>query len=191
MTSQAASNATGLESASDGELICRIALRDGDAFAALHRRYADDLFGFALNRLRDRGRAEDALQEAFAAIWRSAATYRPERGPGRPWLYTVVRNAIVDRARARHEPPAEPPEREDKTPGPAHEAEAAWVRSRVHDAVAQLPELERDAIVLAYWRGLSQSEVAARLDIPLGTVKTRTRRALERLAEILEKDAVL
>src|SRR5262245_63467932 len=110
MTPKAASNATWLESASDGELIRRIALRDGDAFAALYRRYADDLFGLALSRLRDRGRAEDVLQETFAAIWRSAATYRPERGPGKPWLYTVARNAIFDRAHRRHEPPAEPPE---------------------------------------------------------------------------------
>src|ERR1700761_9002310 len=95
---------------SDGELIQRTGEGDGDAFEKLYRRYARPVFGLALRRLGDRGRAEEAVQETFASIWRSAGTYRPERGPGAPWLYGVARNAIVDRSRARYEPPAEAPD---------------------------------------------------------------------------------
>ena len=109
---------------SDGELIQRTGEGDRAAFDTLYRRYARPVFGLALRRLGDRGRAEDAVQETFVSIWRSASTYKPER--------------------------------------------------------------EREVIALAYWSDLSQSEVAARLGIPLGTVKTRTRSALMHLAEILE-----
>src|SRR5213592_3032776 len=97
--------------ATDGELIVRAGDGDRGAFEVLYRRYARPVFGLALRRLGDRGRAEDAVQETFAAIWRSAASYKPERGPGAPWLYAVARNAIVDRARARGEATfADPPE---------------------------------------------------------------------------------
>ena len=95
---------------SDGELIQRAATGDRSAFEDLYRRYARPVFGLALRRLGDRGRAEDAVQETFASIWRSAGSYHPERGPGAPWLYAVARNAIVDRARARTDVPAEIPE---------------------------------------------------------------------------------
>src|SRR5437762_6507395 len=96
--------------ATDGELILRTGDGDRGAFEALYRRYARPVFGLALRRLGDRGRAEDAVQETFASIWRSAGSYRPDRGPGAPWLYAVARNAIVDRARARTEVPAEIPD---------------------------------------------------------------------------------
>src|SRR3954470_6429636 len=91
----------------DGELIQRAADGDRSAFELLYQRYARPVFGLALRRLGDRGRAEDAVQETFASIWRSAGTYKPERGPGAPWLYGVARNAIVDRSRVRTEAPAE------------------------------------------------------------------------------------
>ena len=103
-------------STTDGELIQRAADGDRSAFELLYQRYARPVFGLALRRLGDRGRAEDAVQETFASIWRSAGTYKPDRGPGAPWLYAVARNAIVDRARNRTEirptsrtsPPAKP-----------------------------------------------------------------------------------
>ena len=103
----------------DGELIQRAATGDRSAFEDLYRRYARPVFGLALRRLGDRGRAEDAVQETFASIWRSAGSYRPERGPGAPWLYAVARNAIVDRARARTELPAEIPDEAPHEAGPA------------------------------------------------------------------------
>jgi RNA polymerase sigma factor (sigma-70 family) len=173
---------------SDGELIQAAANGDQSAFEDLYRRYARPVFGLALRRLGDRGRAEDAVQETFASIWRSAGSYKPERGPGAPWLYAVARNAIVDRARSRTEIPAEIPEKAADTPGPPERTEQGWIAWRVHRALEELPEHEREVIALAYWSGLSQSEVAEFLGIPLGTVKTRTRAALSRLADVLGDD---
>ena len=174
--------------ANDGDLIVRTASGDADAFERLYHRYARAVFGLALRRLGDRGRAEDAVQETFTSVWRAAKSYRPERGPGAPWLYAVARNAITDRARARSEPPAEPPEIASTEPGPPERAEAGWMSMRVHRALEELPENERNVLELAYWSGLSQSEIADFLNIPLGTVKTRTRSALSRLAEVLEEE---
>ena len=173
---------------SDGELIQRTGTGDRSAFEKLYKRYARPVFGLALRRLGDRGRAEDAVQETFVSIWRSASTYKPERGPGAPWLYGVARNAIVDRSRARNEPPSEAPDTASLDASPDERAEQAWTSWRVHRALEALPEREREVIALAYWSDLSQSEVAARLGIPLGTVKTRTRSALQHLAVILEEE---
>jgi RNA polymerase sigma-70 factor, ECF subfamily len=171
---------------SDGELISRVGSGDRNAFEVLYRRYSRPVFGLALRRLGDRGRAEDAVQETFASVWRAAGSYRPERGPGAPWLYAVARNAIVDNGRARREPPVEGVEEKAGDETPADRAEAGWVAWRVHRALAELPENERVVIELAYWRGRSQSEIAELLGIPLGTVKTRTRTGLARLADQLE-----
>ena len=170
----------------DGQLIQRVGAGDAGAFELLYRRYARPVFGLALRRLGDRMRAEDAVQETFAAIWRSARTYRPERGPGAPWLYAVARNAIVDRARSHSEAIAEAAETPSLELGPHERAEEAYVSWRVHRALEDLPRNERDVVELAYYGGLSQSEVANFLGIPLGTVKTRTRAALGRLAGLLE-----
>lgn len=175
------------ESVSDGELLRRVGDGDGGAFEALYRRYARPVFGLALRRLGDRGRAEEAVQETFASVWRSARTYRPERGPGAPWLYAVARNAIVDGARSRVEPlTAETDDEPSIEVGPPERAEQSWTSWRVHRALEELPETERIVLELAYWRGLSQSEIAGRLRIPLGTVKTRTRSGLRRLSELLD-----
>jgi RNA polymerase sigma-70 factor, ECF subfamily len=172
----------------DGELISRAADGDRGAFEVLYRRYSRPVFGLALRRLGDRGRAEDAVQETFASIWRAARSYRPERGPGAPWLYAVARNAITDRGRARTEPPIDVPEERSPDAGPPEHVEEAWTAWRVHRALEELSTNERTVIELAYWSGLSQSEVAEYLGIPLGTVKTRTRAALARLADLLEED---
>jgi RNA polymerase sigma-70 factor (ECF subfamily) len=174
------------EQATDSELLVRVADRDREAFDVLYHRYIRSVFGIALQRLRDRDRAEDAAQEMFAAVWRSAGSYRPERGPAAPWLYAIARNAIVDRLRSRSELPVEPPDMTSDEPGPAERAESSFVSWRVHRALETLPEREREVVELAYWSGLSQSEVASFLDIPLGTVKTRTRSALAHLADVLE-----
>jgi RNA polymerase sigma-70 factor, ECF subfamily len=170
----------------DADLLVRVADRDREAFEVLYHRYVRSVFGLALRRLRDRQRAEDAVQETFAAVWRSAASYRPERGPAAPWLYAVARNAIVDRFRAKAEPTGEVPDLVSGDPGPDDRAESSFVSWRVHRALEELPPREREVIELAYWSGLSQSEVAEYLHIPLGTVKTRTRSALMRLADVLE-----
>jgi RNA polymerase sigma-70 factor, ECF subfamily len=170
----------------DGDLIQRVADGDANAFEILYHRYVRSVFGLALRRLGDRMRAEDAVQETFTAVWRSARTYRAERGPGAPWLYAVARNAIVDRARGRQEPPGEVPDAASSEPTPEERTEASYVSWRVHRALAGLPDNEREVIELAYYAELSQSEVAQFLGIPLGTVKTRTRSGLHRLATALE-----
>jgi RNA polymerase sigma-70 factor (ECF subfamily) len=175
-------------SPSDAELIERIGAGDRSAFEELYRRYARPIFALAMRRLGDRGGAEDAVQEAFASVWRSAGTYRAERGAGSHWLYAVARNAIVDRGRARGESPMEPAEEVSSEPEPPERAESDWTAWLVHRALSELPEREQTVLELAYWGGLSQSEIADRLGIPLGTVKTRTRSALSRLADLLEEE---
>jgi RNA polymerase sigma-70 factor (ECF subfamily) len=172
----------------DAELIERTSAGDRDAFEELYLRYTRPVLSLALRRLGDSGRAEDALQDAFAAIWRSAGSYDRERGPGGAWLYTIARNAIIDAARRRPELPVEAHDEASNEPGPPDRAERAWLSWRVHRAIEELSENERVVIELAYWRGLSQSEISAALDVPLGTVKTRTRSALARLADLLEEE---
>ena len=174
---------------SDEDLLRRTGQGDSAAFDQLYRRFGDAVFRRALRQLRDRTRAEDATQETFAAIWRSASTYKPERGPGAPWLFAVARNAVVNQMRARVATPIEPPEEIADEPGPSDRAESAAERARVHRAVAQLSAEQQAVIGLAYWKELSQSEIAEALGIPLGTVKTRTRRALSRLADLLDEES--
>jgi len=172
----------------DGQLLARVGEGDRPAFEELYRRYARAVLALALRRLGDRGRAEDAAQEAFVAIWRSARTYDPVRGRGAPWLYAVARNAITDGLRRMPEPAAELVDGPAGDPDPADRAETSWTAWQVHRALEVLPPHERPVIELAYWRGLSQSEISDALGIPLGTVKTRTRSALARLADALENE---
>src|SRR5512132_3454764 len=135
--------AVAVNDCTDGERILRTGDGDRGAFEVLYQRYARPVFGLALRRLGDRGRAEDAVQETFASIWRAARSYKPERGPGAPWLYAVARNAITDRGRARSEPPAEVPDSPSPDAGPAERAEASWTAWRVHRALEELNTNER------------------------------------------------
>jgi RNA polymerase sigma-70 factor (ECF subfamily) len=172
---------------SDGDLIERIAVREREAFEELYRRYARSVLGLAVRRIGYRGRAEDSVQEVFAAVWRSASSYDRARGPGGAWLYAIARNAIVDALRRRPAPTvANPPEAVSTSPTPDEEAEASWNSWQVHRALETLPPHERAVIDLAYFSGLSQSEISDFLQLPLGTVKTRTRSALAHLADQLE-----
>ncbi len=183
---QASIPTVGDDTRTDAELIAHVADGDGVAFEELHRRYARSVLGIALRRIGDRGRAEDATQDTFASIWRSASRFDPGKGEATSWLYTVARNAIVDGLRRKREPPVdEAPEMVARDPGPDDAAESGWVAWRVHRALETLPEQERSLVVLAYWSGMSQSEIADYLGVPLGTVKTRTRSALRRLADEL------
>jgi RNA polymerase sigma-70 factor, ECF subfamily len=172
---------------SDSRLIERIGHGDREAFDQLYRRFARPVLAMAMRQLGDNGRAEDAAQETFAAVWRSARSYRSERGSASAWLYAVARHAIIDRARQKREQPAEIPDEASESAGPPERAEDSWLAWRVHSALEQLPERERVVIELAYWSGLSQTEIASYLDVPLGTVKTRTRTGLARLAGLLDE----
>jgi RNA polymerase sigma-70 factor, ECF subfamily len=171
----------------DAILIERTGRGDRAAFEELYRRFARPVLAMALRQLGDNGRAEDAAQETFAAVWRSARSYRSERGSASAWLYAVARHAIIDRARARTEPAMEVPDEAAAEASPAEQAEASWLTWRVHSALERLPERERLVLELAYWSELSQTEIASYLDVPLGTVKTRTRAGLARLAGLLDE----
>src|SRR6266511_1492916 len=148
---------------SDAELIRRVGDGDRDAFDALYERYARPVYGLALRRLRD-------------------------RGPGAPWLYAVARNAIVDRIRSQARSAARVPDSPASEPGPEEHAETGWIAWQVHRAFVELPDTERAVLELAYWGELSQSQIADFLGIPLGTVKTRTRSGLSRLADLLGEE---
>jgi RNA polymerase sigma-70 factor (ECF subfamily) len=171
----------------DAILIERTGRGDRAAFEELYRRFARPVLAMAIRQLGDSGRAEDATQETFAAVWRSARSYRQERGSASAWLYAVARHSIIDRARQRVDPVTEAPDIASPEAGPDERAESSWLAWRVHAALDRLPERERVVLELAYWSGLSQSEIASYLDVPLGTVKTRTRAGLARLAGVLDE----
>jgi RNA polymerase sigma-70 factor, ECF subfamily len=178
----------------DWELIERVRRRDQAAMAALYDRYARSVYSVALRVVREPRAAEDVLQDAFLTFWQRPDAYQPERGAFGPWLLRVARNRGIDvlrrRSRERFEPDAAAVgfvERlVDPDPEPGDQVWAESVAVRVRAALAGLTPAQREVIELAYFSGLTQSEMAARLEIPLGTVKTRVRTALRRLAEILE-----
>ncbi len=171
----------------DALLIERTGRGDPVAFEELYRRFARPVLAMARRQLGDPGRAEDATQETFAAVWRSARSYRQERGSASAWLYAVARHAIIDRARQRVEPAVEAPDEASADSTTEERVELSWLTWRVHSALERLPERERAVLELAYWSDLSQTEIASYLDVPLGTVKTRTRAGLSRLAGLLEE----
>ncbi len=176
-----------LSSRSDEDLLELVAeRRDEAAFDEFYGRYGRAVYAVVVRLIGDHARSEDVVQQAFTNIWRAAAGYRRERGPATGWLFAIARNAAVDALRSRAAASRwEEPDLPDDGPGPAERAAAAEEAFRVHAAVDRLPDREREVIELAYFDGLSQSEVAARLETPLGTVKTRTRRALAHLADRL------
>jgi RNA polymerase sigma-70 factor, ECF subfamily len=178
---------------SDEQLLEQVAAdRDAEAFEILYRRYSRAIYALVQRVLRDRHAADDVSQEAFAAVWRAARGYRRERGTASAWLFAIARNAAVDAARARVPlVVGDPPDVPDHGPLPETTAIADMEAFEVHVAVDSLPDREREVIELAYYSGMSQTEVADRLSLPLGTVKTRTRAALGRLAGVLEERGVM
>jgi RNA polymerase sigma-70 factor (ECF subfamily) len=176
----------------DEDLLERVALsRDGEAFELLYGRYGRAVYSLVRRVLGDHSTSEDVSQEAFARVWRAARGYRRDRGPVAAWLFTIARNAATDAARSRRTLTlADPPDQPDASPTPDEQTMAEWEAFRVHAAVDALPAREREVIELAYFSGLSQSEIATRLAMPLGTVKTRTRTALARLGSVLEGEVV-
>jgi len=183
----------GLSSRSDEDLLELVAeRRDEAAFDELYGRYGRAVYAVVVRLIGDRARSEDVCQQAFTNVWRGAAGYRRERGPATGWLFAIARNAAFDALRSREAPSRwEVPDLLDEGPGPDERAAAAEQVFRVHAAVDGLSDREREVIELAYYDGLSQSEVAARLGAPLGTVKTRTRRALAHLANRLAEERVM
>ena len=169
------------------ELIRAMAAGNRDAFAHLYDCYAPRVLPFVLRIVRDRADAVEVLQDVFWETWRGAAAYDPSRGTPEAWIITRARTRAIDRVRPvrrRGETfvaaPAGPP------PPPGGDAVMrAEDRQLVAGALAQLSEAQREVIELAYYSGLTQTEIAERLEQPLGTVKTRIRLALARLREVV------
>jgi RNA polymerase sigma-70 factor, ECF subfamily len=177
-----------LEHLSDEAVVALIARSDEPALAELYDRYGRPAYGLALRVLRDEALAEDAVQEAFLAIWRGAEKYLPERAKASTWIMTLVHRRAVDLVRREERRRAEPlPEVEPDAGGPSA-ADTAWLRlerERLRAALNQLPDQQREAIELAYYGGFTQSELAERLGEPLGTIKSRMFAGLARLRELL------
>lgn len=181
-----------LEQATDQELLALLARSDDIALAELYDRYGGVAYGLALRILRDDGLAQDAVQDAFLAVWRSAAGFLPERAKPSTWILTLVHRRAVDLVRREQRRRTEPlePEQHPATGPSDEEAAVRFYRRAVQDALGQLPADQRQAIELAYYGGLSQSEIAERLGQPLGTIKSRTFAGLSRLRELLREAGV-
>ncbi len=171
--------------ATDEELLRLVGEGSETAFRALFDRYGSAVYRVCREVVRDDEIAEDAAQEAFVRVWRNARSVDVRRGTPAAWLMTVARNAARNVARVRVPFPTEVEDRPDPSPGEDALLDRLWVES----ALGRLPEDERLAIELAYFSDLSHSQIAARLDEPLGTIKTRLRRAMGRLADIAEQTA--
>lgn len=194
----------------DHELVARVVDGDQRAFEDLYDRYADVVFGVAIRMLGDRQAAEEVVQETYLVLWNRAERYDPTIGPLIGWLVTVARNRATDRLRAAGRRPVlawfgnrpdddTPDETLDRAMSrgalvaaaprqqdPEEAAARSWVSGVVRSALSAIPPEERLALELAYYGDLSQVEIAERLGWPLGTVKTRTRRALGRLRTALD-----
>ncbi|HEY3027393.1 MAG TPA: sigma-70 family RNA polymerase sigma factor [Pyrinomonadaceae bacterium] len=174
---------------SDNELLRAVARGDESALAGIYDRYRLILFGLIVRILHSREEAEDVLQEVFLQVWRRAADFDEARGRAFTWLVTVARSRALDRlralgSRARLAEAAPVPQQVGDAAEEAFQSEQAEV---VRRALAQIPADQRQALLLAYFEGLTQMEIAARLGAPLGTVKTRMRAGMIRLRKILQE----
>ena len=172
---------------SDEALVALAARSEQSALAELYDRYGRTAYGLALRVLRDQALAEDAVQEAFLTIWRTASRFMSERGKASTWILTLVHRRAVDLVRREEHRRADRLDDEPETAGGAVEEEALLrlQRERVQAALKQLPDQLRDALELAYYGGFTQSELAERLGQPLGTIKSRMFSGLSRLRELL------
>lgn len=175
----------------DSELVRKVARGNRQAFATLYDRHGGILFGIVLRILRHREEAEDVLQEIFLQIWQRAEAFDESRGQALPWLTLVARSRALDRLRARavreHAASASVTEPEPAAREGEDEAIASEDTVTVRRALEAISEDQRTALTLAYFEGLSQSEIAARLDKPLGTVKTHMRLGLMKLRYLLNE----
>lgn len=173
----------------DRATVRRMARGDHDALADLYDRHSQLLYSLALRIVRLQADAEEVLQDVFAQVWRQAARYDASRGTVIGWLVTLTRSRALDRLRrGRTRPQATDDEQRaheapDTSPGIDLALVSAEQAAAVRAALAALPENQRVPLELAYYEGLSQSEIAEKLDVPLGTIKTRMRQALLRLRE--------
>jgi RNA polymerase sigma factor (sigma-70 family) len=168
---------------SDEALLGAVARSDEAALAELYDRFGRMAYGLALRVLRDAALAEDAVQDAFLNVWRSAASFQPDRAKASTWVLTFVHRRAVDLVRREERRRTEPEEAAPVPTGPGadEDVERRSKREVVQDALRRLPPEQREAIELAYYGGYTQSELAERLGEPLGTIKSRMFTGLQRL----------
>ena len=173
-------------SAADADVLRRLAAGDRDAVAELYDRHAARVLGLAYRIVRNSGDAEDVVQEVFSQAWRTAANYEPSRGSVAGWLLMMARTRAIDRLRARQSrPQVDVAPDLDRLPSDTASTSDRIIANQqaanVRAAMLALPPEQKVALELAYFEGLTQSEIAERLQIPLGTAKTRIRAALASL----------
>lgn len=169
-----------------GELLVRTASGDQAAFAELYDMLSSRAFGLILRVLVDRSQSEEVLQEVFLEVWQSASRFVPNKGQGRTWVLTIAHRRAVDRVRASQSSTDRDVRAGFRDLGVPHDGVAEEVELRIEgakvsDALNQLPDAQRESLTLAYYGGYSQSEIAALVGAPLGTIKTRMRDGLSRL----------
>jgi RNA polymerase sigma-70 factor (ECF subfamily) len=181
------------DTVTDDQLIAAIQARDMQALEEFFDRYRVLSYSVAYRLLGNAADAEDVVQEAFVNVWRAAGTFRPGRGGGRAWLMSIVHHRAIDRLRGRGSRPVTT-HLDDALP--IADTADVWTEvsqrltgTEVRRALDALPSEQRESIELAYFGGLSQSEIAGRLNVPLGTVKGRMRLGLKRLRSLLEASA--
>ena len=179
--------------ARDRELLARVARGDVTALRSIYEQHASRAITIAYRILRNREEAEDVVQETFLEVWRRSAQFDPGRGGAVAWVVTIARSRAIDRLRARNIAGRTIASAADETagllpvapPSPAVETQRKRDERRVAAALGTLPPAQRRTIELAYFEGLSQSEIAAKTASPLGTVKMRVKLAMAKLAELL------
>lgn len=177
---------------SDEALLAGFAGGDPDSAAAFVRRFQGRVYGLALTIVRDAFTAEDVAQETFARVWRHGGAYDPRRGRVTTWLLTITRNLAIDATRLRRVQPADPEviaaelSLSAPVPGPDEIEPAPDERERLRQAIADLPESQRSALVLAAYLGRTAMEIGEQQGVPLGTVKTRIRAAMLKLRSSME-----
>ena len=183
-----------LDALSDEALLALVARQEEEALRVLFRRYSGAFLSLARRFGLDAATSEDVLQEVFLRVWHGAATFDPRRASARAWLFSLAHHAVVDELRRRRarpqavEPFSDPEDPEEVVfdlPGPGLDEDAHLDRLRLTRALKTLPPEEAEILHLLFYQGYTHEEAAKRLGLPLGTLKTRARRALLRLLEVL------
>ena len=181
------------EGPDDKELLALIVQQDRGSLEALYDRYSGAVYSLAVQMLRDSGAAEEVTQDTFFNVWRRASSYKSGRGSVTAWLFSIAHHRTIDELRRRRRQDTNVQYGVDLTNKPSNGrddpldfATAQFERGQVKDALQVLRPEQREIVLLAYYGGLTHSEIATYLEQPLGTVKTRMRLALKKLREVLK-----
>ena len=177
----------------DAQLLALIARGENWALSEIYDRYSRLVFSLALKTLDDRASAEEIVQQVFTKVWRSARTYRVERGKFSSWLMSITHHQCIDELRRRRVRPVTQPGDEEllydlpSDDDPAQAVQYTFERARIREALQQIPAEQRIVIELAFWGGLTQREIAVYCHSPLGTIKTRSRLGMKRLKQLVQE----